>query len=436
MEAGRRMTAQKRLAPNQRVSGSVGEFIEGPSKRRPRMRLFGHIIQAVGERRYLVRFDNGEEKECPSNILKVESAFASLPPDMPIPPPDNVRVRQAVEESLNDSEVQDAEEAEDLPTARPEEEDEEVAEEQANVEGGEDFRAEDITEPAAAATTKPVLDPNGRMPGQLPTAEAAVQKDYHSVKKAAIEKIAALVGEEVSIESRKHGNIIWKVVDCHMPPDDKLISSSKISYGLKGFSRGDFKKSEVLAHLFLELTFVDWKSKVDKMNAEVVASKAKCKRFSYEEFIIGLGLIIGASDFSQKGVDLFGMKNVDNDDDDDDDDVEQWPAISPSPQFEQYMAFSRFKDFRRFLPSIYADESKNESDPWWQFSDAVEEFNLIRATKVTSSCWISVDETMCAWRPRTTALGGLPNISFVVRKPEPLGTLVLNYIKLYLHKMF
>jgi hypothetical protein len=29
---------------------------------------------------------------------------------------------------------------------------------------------------------------------------------------------------------------------------------------------------------------------------------------------------------------------------------------------------------------------------------------------------------MCAWRPRTTALGGLPNISFVVRKPEPLGT--------------
>jgi hypothetical protein len=159
------------------------------------------------------------------------------------------------------------------------------------------------------------------MPGQLLAAEAAVQKDYHSVKKAAIENIAALVEEEVSIKSRKHGNIIWKVVDCHMPPDDKLISSSKISYGLKGFSCGDIKKSEVLAHLFLELTFVDWKSKVDKMNAKVVASKAKCKRFSYEEFIIGLGLIIGVSDFSQKGVELFGMKNVDNDDDDDDDDV-------------------------------------------------------------------------------------------------------------------
>jgi hypothetical protein len=29
---------------------------------------------------------------------------------------------------------------------------------------------------------------------------------------------------------------------------------------------------------------------------------------------------------------------------------------------------------------------------------------------------------MSAWRPRTTALGGLPNISFVVWKLEPLGT--------------
>ena len=55
------------------------------------------------------------------------------------------------------------------------------------------------------------------------------------------------------------------------------------------------------------------------------------------------------------------------------------------------------------------------------FSGAIEEFNEIRTTKLTCSHWISADESMCAWRPRTTALGGLPNISFVVRKPEPLG---------------
>ena len=29
---------------------------------------------------------------------------------------------------------------------------------------------------------------------------------------------------------------------------------------------------------------------------------------------------------------------------------------------------------------------------------------------------------MCAWRPRQSKLGRLPNISYIIRKPEPLGT--------------
>jgi hypothetical protein len=38
---------------------------------------------------------------------------------------------------------------------------------------------------------------------------------------------------------------------------------------------------------------------------------------------------------------------------------------------------------------------------------------------------------MSAWRPRTTALGGLPNISFIARKPEPLGKFKIKiYYKL------
>jgi len=38
---------------------------------------------------------------------------------------------------------------------------------------------------------------------------------------------------------------------------------------------------------------------------------------------------------------------------------------------------------------------------------------------------------MSAWRPRKTALGGLPNISFIARKPEPLGKFKIKiYYKL------
>jgi hypothetical protein len=35
------------------------------------------------------------------------------------------------------------------------------------------------------------------------------------------------------------------------------------------------------------------------------------------------------------------------------------------------------------------------------------------------------DESMSAWVPRTSKTGGLPNISFIKRKPEPLGKFIL-----------
>jgi hypothetical protein len=102
----------------------------------------------------------------------------------------------------------------------------------------------------------------------------------------------------------------WTVVESHSPPEEKLRSKASMSYGLKGFFINDHKRSDVLVNMFLELSFLDWESKVDKMNSEVEASKARCKRFTKEEFLIGLGLLIGAAEFSQKGVILFGGKKV------------------------------------------------------------------------------------------------------------------------------
>jgi hypothetical protein len=42
--------------------------------------------------------------------------------------------------------------------------------------------------------------------------------------------------------------------------------------------------------------------------------------------------------------------------------------------------------------------------------------------RVVGSLWISVDKSISAWKPRTTDKGGLPNISFIIHKPTPLGT--------------
>jgi hypothetical protein len=111
------------------------------------------------------------------------------------------------------------------------------------------------------------------------------------------------------------------------------------SYGLKNFSTNDYKRSEVLVHLFLLLTFIEWKEAVALMSAE----KCKCRKFTAEEFLVVLGLLIGAAEFSLKGVDLFCVKDQINLDDD-----ELRHSISACPHFEQYMPFNRFKDFGRF----------------------------------------------------------------------------------------
>jgi hypothetical protein len=64
---------------------------------------------------------------------------------------------------------------------------------------------------------------------------------------------------------------------------------------------------------------------------------------------------------------------------------------------------------------------KDSGDPWWKVASAVTEFNLHHLKSIHGSKVKVVDESMCAYWPRTTATGGLPNISFVKRKPEPLG---------------
>jgi len=80
-----------------------------------------------------------------------------------------------------------------------------------------------------------------------------------------------------------------------------------------------------------------------------------------------------------------------------------------------------FQNFREFLPLIFQDETMKDTDPWWQFSGAVKEFNVNRQHLVKGAKIKVIDESMCAYRPRTMSTGGLPNVSFIKRKPEPLG---------------
>ena len=77
-----------------------------------------------------------------------------------------------------------------------------------------------------------------------------------------------------------------------------------------------------------------------------------------------------------------------------------------------------FLDIKRFIP---VDESNKSTDPWWQFSSAVDNYNKNRRETINSSLLKVYDESMSAFRPRTSRFWNLPHLSCIDRKPKPLG---------------
>jgi hypothetical protein len=231
----------------------VGEYIQGPTKHCQHQRLFGHIISAVGEKKYLVRFDNGNEKECSSALiralLRVEKSHASLPPDVPVHVPENIQHRVDVADV--EEEVADQEDEEPF-AASPEDEDMEAT--------LEDTDGMDDNPPNA--TTEDREPPNG-VPGQLPTeSDQPLAKDYAVIKKQTLEKIQALVGEKVTIKTRNNGTMEWTVISSNDPEDVIPEKEDDTKYVMKGFHPSHYKKSEIFCVLFLKLLFKDWTKKV------------------------------------------------------------------------------------------------------------------------------------------------------------------------------
>lgn len=61
-------------------------------------------------------------------------------------------------------------------------------------------------------------------------------------------------------------------------------------------------------------------------------------------------------------------------------------------------------------------------DDWSMISDLVRNFNTNRQKNISPGSHIVYDESMSQWKPRTSKTGGLPHLSYIQRKPRPLGT--------------
>jgi hypothetical protein len=100
------------------------------------------------------------------------------------------------------------------------------------------------------------------------------------------------------------------------------------------------------------------------------------------------------------------------------------------------MAYYRFNEIKAAFPWSFQDKEKQPSldedgteiegeegkDPWHMILLMVDGYNKNRNQWVAASVHKVLDESMSTWKPRTSKRGGLPRISFIFRKPKPLGT--------------
>ena len=520
-----------------RVEGSHGEFLPAPCnpdgsqvKRRKRQRLEGTILEARGEKRWLVRFDTGMEKECPSMSLKLlrdprynaetraptaliseapqstsasvapapcqmaslevlpqgsdpapmesvavmpqipleaavsgASATALIPsisaiPMLPIPmaeaavvasmptitatatnlipsipaiPMQQIPIAEAAAVASNPNPTAAAETATTLtsatvPAAGPirEASEEEVGVEEADLNDVEDEIQQENDEDAGFDVVENV------------TADVHQQRriDCEVIKQQLIESNWTIIAKSGNVE------LTWNVVpdsipECPMKEFESLgIRSMDWAQfdELKKMAKSGKKKDKMpqpFFDLFLLLWPGDWRSQLAQLNDSIVrdyAMKSKnkpnarrIKPISESEFFTFFGIII-LSGAMGKGGSLLFEKEMDRQ-------KEGVFRMTPCINFSPYMGLRRFEDIKAYFPLAFADFDKKDPldpnhDPWYMISRLIDDFNNNRKKGVAASVIKVLDELMSAWRPRKNKTGGLPNISFILRKPEPLGT--------------
>jgi hypothetical protein len=111
-----------------------------------------------------------------------------------------------------------------------------------------------------------------------------------------------------------------------------------------------------------------------------------------------------------------------------------WSTVSdgfkPPPDYGQYIPEHYFRAFVCGFPLLWSPKELWYSDyiPWESFKPFIEAFNQKRR-KLLNVVYMLMDESMSAWWPKTSATGGLPNVTYEPRKPKPLGTMFKNGVE-------
>ena len=217
-----------------------------------------------------------------------------------------------------------------------------------------------------------------------------------------------LQGRQVPVEYKKEKTtIVWTVSDSE---DGELTADYKKDTEI-GLTNFNFRMNEVKDSQgrpsrinFMKLLFAFLPGNVYhlllKMNARIDQDnkdrrKGRVLPVSPREWARFLGVFLVPVLEGKKGGDLW-MGNVE-------DGEGYWSQIDIS----RYMTKHRHSQLRKYFSFLYANESQKQTDPWWMASDGIRAFNHNRRETFKPSGVMVLDESMSAYKPRTTKTGEL-----------------------------
>ena len=97
-------------------------------------------------------------------------------------------------------------------------------------------------------------------------------------------------------------------------------------------------------------------------------------------------------------------------------------GLMPAPDFGRLMSRHKFKRILRYWArGTQEDKDQLRTNPWAQVDKWVRGFNHARLREICPGSNLTPDEMMLEWKGKS-GHGGLPHLSFIKRKPQPLGT--------------
>ena len=126
----------------------------------------------------------------------------------------------------------------------------------------------------------------------------------------------------------------------------------------------------------------------------------------FESYFSTFCILFGAKQFKE-GTDLWRVSRK---------------GMMPGPDFGLYLSRDRFEKVLRFWAyGPDGTEAKLIEKPWEEVDYRVRAFNRNRKEELVVGTDLTPDELMMAWKGKK-GNGGIPHLSFVERKPIPLGT--------------